>query len=60
MFYESDNLSNGFAGIKVYESNENQLVFELTLRWAGNPNIILAAKLLSAKVTVQVIKTSVS
>ena len=42
------------AGIKVYESNESQLFFELALRWAGNPNMILAAKLLSAKVTVQV------
>ncbi|XP_027073042.2 synaptotagmin-3 [Coffea arabica] len=47
-------------GIKVYESNESQLFFELALRWAGNPNMILAAKLLSAKVTVQLIDLQIS
>ncbi|KAA8516550.1 hypothetical protein F0562_016944 [Nyssa sinensis] len=40
-------------GIKVYESNEKELVFEPAVRWAGNPNIVLVLKVLSLRITVQ-------
>uniref|UniRef100_A0A5B7BMN6 Putative synaptotagmin-3 isoform X1 n=1 Tax=Davidia involucrata TaxID=16924 RepID=A0A5B7BMN6_DAVIN len=42
-------------GIKVYESNEKELVFEPAVRWAGNANIVLVLKLLSLRITVQLI-----
>ncbi|KAF8395245.1 hypothetical protein HHK36_019187 [Tetracentron sinense] len=42
-------------GIKVYETNEKELVFEPAVRWAGNPNIILVVKLLSLPITVQLV-----
>ncbi|KAK6928323.1 Synaptotagmin, SMP domain [Dillenia turbinata] len=41
-------------GIKIYETNENELVIEPAVRWAGNPNITLAMKLLFLSITVQV------
>ncbi|XP_042521246.1 synaptotagmin-3-like isoform X1 [Macadamia integrifolia] len=43
------------SGIKVYESNETELVIELVVKWAGNPNITLVLKLLSLQVTVQLV-----
>ncbi|MCD7470856.1 hypothetical protein HAX54_011040 [Datura stramonium] len=42
-------------GIKVYDSNEKELVFEFAIRWAGNPNIVVALKLLSLHISVQLI-----
>ena len=42
------------AGLKVYETNEKELVMELSIKWAGNPNIVLALKLMSLRITVQV------
>ncbi|KAL2937502.1 Synaptotagmin-3 [Bienertia sinuspersici] len=55
---EFENLSLGtlppaFYGMKVYETNERQLVLEPAIRWAGNPNIVLAVKLASAKIRIQ-------
>ncbi|KAH9621047.1 hypothetical protein KSS87_022685 [Heliosperma pusillum] len=44
-----------FHGLKVYETNENQLVMEPAIRWAGNPNIVLAVKLMSAKIRFQLV-----
>lgn len=46
--------SINIAGIKVYDSNEKELVFEFAVRWAGNPNIVVALKLLSLKISAQV------
>lgn len=43
------------AGLKVYETNEKELVMEASVKWAGNPNIVLVIKLLSLQITVQVI-----
>ncbi|KAJ8434390.1 hypothetical protein Cgig2_014237 [Carnegiea gigantea] len=43
-----------FHGMKVYETNENQLVLEPAIKWAGNPNIVLAVTLMSAKIRFQV------
>ncbi|KAF8403078.1 hypothetical protein HHK36_011172 [Tetracentron sinense] len=40
-------------GIKVYETNEKELVFEPLVKWAGNPNIVLVLKLFSLRITVQ-------
>lgn len=42
------------TGIKVCETNENELILEPAVRWAGNPNITLALKFFSLQITVQV------
>lgn len=47
-------------GIKIYDSNEKHLVFEPSVRWAGNPNIILVLKLFSLNIKVQLIEVQVS
>ncbi|KAJ4720772.1 synaptotagmin-3 [Melia azedarach] len=57
---EFENLTLGtlppsIHGIKVYETNEKLLVMEPATRWAGNPNIVLVIKLLSFRVTVQLV-----
>ncbi|XP_039067326.1 synaptotagmin-3-like isoform X2 [Hibiscus syriacus] len=57
---EYDNLSLGtippeIHGLKVCETNEKQLVLEPALRWVGNPNIVLSVKLLSFRITVQLV-----
>ncbi|KAI6668078.1 hypothetical protein NL676_036578 [Syzygium grande] len=31
-------------GMKVYLTEEKELIMELSMKWAGNPNIIVAAK----------------
>ncbi|KAL2937503.1 Synaptotagmin-3 [Bienertia sinuspersici] len=61
---EFENLSLGtlppaFYGMKVYETNERQLVLEPAIRWAGNPNIVLAVKLASAKIRIQLVDVQV-
>lgn len=45
---------DAFAGMKAYEMNDRQLVMEPAIRWAGNPNIVLAVKLMSTKIRIQV------
>ncbi|PON67979.1 Synaptotagmin-like mitochondrial-lipid-binding domain containing protein [Trema orientale] len=57
---EFDNLSLGnlpplVYGLKVYETNEKEVVMETPVRWAGNPNISLVIKLLSLKITVRLV-----
>lgn len=47
-------------GIKVYDSNEKELVFEFAVRWAGNPNIVVALKLLSLKISAQLVDFQVA
>ncbi|GMI78789.1 synaptotagmin 3 [Hibiscus trionum] len=42
-------------GLKIIETNENELVLEPAIRWAGNPNIILVVKLLSFRITIQIV-----
>ncbi|KAJ0970483.1 hypothetical protein J5N97_023360 [Dioscorea zingiberensis] len=42
-------------GVKVYETQERELVMEPAIRWAGNPNIILSVKLLTLKLTMQLV-----
>lgn len=42
-------------GMKVYITGEKELIMELSLKWAGNPNITVAAKAFGLKATVQVL-----
>ncbi|CAI9780170.1 unnamed protein product [Fraxinus pennsylvanica] len=54
------NLPPKIHGLKIQESNENKLVFDLALTWAGNAVIVLAIKLLSLEVTVELIDIQIS
>lgn len=49
------NLPPFFYGLKAYETNEKELVMETPVRWAGNPDITLVIKLLSLRITVQLV-----
>lgn len=42
------------TGLKVFETNERELVMEPAFKWAGNPNIIVTLTISSVQVTVQV------
>ncbi|GFS30068.1 calcium-dependent lipid-binding (CaLB domain) family protein [Actinidia rufa] len=47
---EFENMSLGtlpptIHGLKVYETNEKELVMEPAIKWAGNPNIVLVLKI---------------
>lgn len=42
-------------GMKFYSTEEKELIMEPTLKWAGNPNILVAAKAFGMKATVQVV-----
>lgn len=44
-----------FHGLKVYETNENELVMEPAIRWAGNPNIVMVVTILSLRITFQIV-----
>ncbi|CAN1339192.1 SYT3 [Linum perenne] len=46
-------------GIKIFDTNENNLVLETAVRWAGNPNITLMLKFMSLPITVQLIDLQV-
>ncbi|XP_015884867.2 synaptotagmin-2 [Ziziphus jujuba] len=48
-----------FQGMKVYITDEKELIIEPALRWAGNPNVIVAAKAFGLKATVQVVDLQV-
>jgi len=40
--------------MKVYVTGEKELIMEPVLKWAGNPNIIIAVKAFGLQATVQV------
>lgn len=40
--------------MKVYNTEEKELIMELGLKWAANPNILVAAKAFGLRATVQV------
>ncbi|XP_024176403.1 synaptotagmin-3 isoform X1 [Rosa chinensis] len=40
-------------GLKVYETNERELIMEPSVKWAGNPNIVVVIKILSIPITLQ-------
>ncbi|KAL8150084.1 synaptotagmin-2-like isoform X1 [Apium graveolens] len=52
-------LPPAFTGMKVYSTEEKELIMEPTLKWAGNPNILVAAKAFGLKATVQVVDLQV-
>ncbi|KAB5557698.1 hypothetical protein DKX38_008607 [Salix brachista] len=45
-----------FPGMKVFITDEKELIMEPVLKWAGNPNIIIAVKAFGLKATVQAMK----
>ncbi|KAJ8772516.1 hypothetical protein K2173_027693 [Erythroxylum novogranatense] len=48
-----------FQGMKVYVTDEKELIMEPLVKWAGNPNITIAVKAFGLKATVQVIDLQV-
>ncbi|CAI0435173.1 unnamed protein product [Linum tenue] len=46
-------------GMKVYVTDEKELIMEPVLKWAGNPNITVGVKAFGLKATVQVIDLQV-
>ncbi|KAM7479442.1 hypothetical protein LguiA_027655 [Lonicera macranthoides] len=44
-----------FQGMKVYNTDEKELIMEPSLKWAGNPNVTLTVKAFGLKPTVQVV-----
>ncbi|XP_008221239.1 PREDICTED: synaptotagmin-2 [Prunus mume] len=48
-----------FQGIKVYITGEKELIMELSMKWAGNPNILVAVKAFGLRATVQVVDLQV-
>ncbi|KAL3649702.1 hypothetical protein CASFOL_006105 [Castilleja foliolosa] len=53
------NLRPTIHGLKVYETNEKELVMEPVIRWAGNPNIIVAVTISSIQLTFQLVDLQV-
>lgn len=47
-------LPPSFSGMKVYTTEDKELIMEPVVKWAGNPNITIAAKAFGLKATVQV------
>ncbi|XP_065881164.1 synaptotagmin-2-like [Euphorbia lathyris] len=48
-----------FQGIKVYLTDEKELIIEPSVKWAGNPNITIAVKAFGLRATVQVVDLQV-
>ncbi|KAL2319179.1 hypothetical protein Fmac_033055 [Flemingia macrophylla] len=48
-----------FQGMKVYTTDEKELIMEPLMKWAGNPNIIVAIKAFGLRATVQVVDLQV-
>ncbi|XP_057987769.1 synaptotagmin-2-like isoform X2 [Hevea brasiliensis] len=42
-----------FQEMKVYITDEKELIIEPSMKWAGNPNVIIAAKAFGLRATVQ-------
>ena len=43
------------SGMKVYLTDEKELIMEPSIKWAGNPNVTVAVKAFGLKATAQVI-----
>ncbi|XP_071713812.1 synaptotagmin-2-like [Rutidosis leptorrhynchoides] len=61
---EFDTLSLGtlpptFQGMKVYTTDDKELIMEPSFKWAGNPNIHVAVKAFGLRPTVQVVDLQV-
>ncbi|KAJ0969943.1 hypothetical protein J5N97_022820 [Dioscorea zingiberensis] len=48
-----------FQGMKVYTTDEKELIMEPLLKWAGNPNITVVVRSYGLKVTLQVVDLQV-
>lgn len=48
-----------FQGMKVYVTDEKELIMEPCLKWAGNPNVTIAVKAFGLKATAQVLDLQV-
>ncbi|MED6184819.1 Arf guanine nucleotide exchange factor syt1 [Stylosanthes scabra] len=48
-----------FQGMKVYVTDEKELIMEPSIKWAGNPNVTIGVKAFGLKATVQVIDLQV-
>lgn len=48
-----------FQGMKVFTTDEKEVIMEPSIKWAGNPNILIAVKAFGLKVTVQVVDLQV-
>ncbi|KAM7254346.1 hypothetical protein ACFE04_032028 [Oxalis oulophora] len=48
------------GGMKVFETNEKELVMEPAVRWAGNPNIVVVIKIMSIPITIQLVDLQIS
>ncbi|KAH7518420.1 hypothetical protein FEM48_Zijuj09G0169700 [Ziziphus jujuba var. spinosa] len=48
-----------FQGMKVYVTDEKELIMEPSIKWAGNPNITVAVKAFGLKATAQVVDLQV-
>eukprot|EP00245_Coleochaete_scutata_P005270 TRINITY_DN18704_c0_g1_i1.p1 TRINITY_DN18704_c0_g1~~TRINITY_DN18704_c0_g1_i1.p1 ORF type:complete len:540 (+),score=131.63 TRINITY_DN18704_c0_g1_i1:106-1725(+) len=42
------------TGVKIYDTMDKEIILEPALKWAGNPNIVVAVKAFGLKATVQV------
>lgn len=42
-------------GIKVFDTQEDEMILEPIIKWAGNPNIIIAIKAFGIRATVQLV-----
>ncbi|KAJ3678583.1 hypothetical protein LUZ60_002386 [Juncus effusus] len=48
-----------FQGMKVYMTDEKELIMEPSLKWAGNPNVTVVVKAFGLKATAQVVDLQV-
>ncbi|CAK8569329.1 unnamed protein product [Lathyrus sativus] len=48
-----------FQGMKVYLTDEKELIMEPSIKWAGNPNILIAVKAFGLKATIQMVDLQV-
>ncbi|XVE67150.1 hypothetical protein DITRI_Ditri08aG0137800 [Diplodiscus trichospermus] len=48
-----------FQGMKVYVTDEKELIMEPLVKWAGNPNVTVAVKAFGLKATAQVVDLQV-
>ncbi|XP_061342089.1 synaptotagmin-2-like [Gastrolobium bilobum] len=48
-----------FQGMKVYVTDEKELIMEPSIKWAGNPNVTLAVKAFGLKATIQIVDLQV-
>ncbi|KAK7258028.1 hypothetical protein RIF29_32410 [Crotalaria pallida] len=48
-----------FQGMKVFMTDEKELIMEPSIKWAGNPNVTVSVKAFGLKATVQVVDLQV-